>query len=451
VTDLLPSTDRPIHGPPELEAFFRASERRGSPRRLGIELEIAAVTDDLAPAPFAGPRSISALLERLVATGAWQPLREHGRTIGLARPASGERIALEPGCQLELVGAPERTLGAVVSGARARLVELVQAARESGLVLLGGGLQPFARLDALPFVPKERYAILRRHLARAGGVTMMKKTQSLQVSLDWEDERDAELLTAAAHAATPVLAALTASSPFEDGRATRELSRRLLAWEATDPARTGFAPASSYRSYVDSALDVPLVFRRERGHYHPAPSWTFRELLRRGSWPDGAPVTLGDWELHLTSIFTHVRWKRVIELRVMDAPLPEEVFAPVALVVGLLEHRPTRDAVLERLGRARDLEVALADAARRGLRGGFAGRSLREWAVELVALARRGLEARVAQGIEPASVLELLDPLEARAASGETPAEELLRVGVGGLVERLRYREEALLVARAAA
>src|SRR5207248_70875 len=100
----------------------------------------------------------------------------------------------------ELVGAPARSVAEVVVEGRARLHEIARAARASGLVLLGGGLQPFARTRDFAAMPKERYRVLERHLARRGGVDMMRKTQSLQVSLDWEDEADLVRLARAAHA-----------------------------------------------------------------------------------------------------------------------------------------------------------------------------------------------------------------------------------------------------------
>jgi hypothetical protein len=61
----------------------------------------------------------------------------------------------------------------------------------------------------------------------------------------------------------------------------------------------------------------------------------------------------------------------------------------------------------------------------------------------LVALARAGLEARVAAGLEPESAVELLAPLERRAAAGISPAVDLERVfareGSHGLASSLRY------------
>src|SRR5207253_1973593 len=110
---------------------------------------------------------------------------------------------------------------------------------------------------------------------------MMRKTQSLQVSLDWEDEADLVRLARAAHAIAGPLAALTAASPIEEGHVTGFASRRLGIWEETDPTRTGFSPVSSYEDYVRWALGVPLVFERVGTRHFTAPPWTFGELLAR--------------------------------------------------------------------------------------------------------------------------------------------------------------------------
>src|SRR5581483_9468750 len=253
-------------------------------------------------------------------------------------------------------------------------------------------------------------------------------------------------------------------------------------WRATDPSRTGFVapclePGAGYEAWLEYALSVPLLLRVSGGRYAAVPrgSGTFRDLLAAGHFPTGERPTLADWEAHLSSIFTHARWKtNVIEVRALDGPLPGELAATVALLVGLFEAK--REALHARLAHlddargaapsgpppspprglrplalparsAPELEGALDTAARHGL-GALAAE-----ASALVALAREGLEARVAGGLEPEGTPDLLRPIERRLAAGESPAAELRRAfersGPEGLAALLAYEEQRL--ARAAA
>jgi gamma-glutamylcysteine synthetase len=133
----------------------------------------------------------------------------------------------------------------------------------------------------------------------------------------------------------------------------------------------------------------------------------------------------------------------VIEQRALDGPLPGESAAVVALLIGLLEHRPSRDRALERLAWATraDLEKAFVAASERGLEAPFGKTTLGDEARALVALAHVGLEARERAGLEPAGTVALLAPVEWRALSGTTPADDLERAfWSGALLERLVIR-----------
>ena len=77
--------------------------------RIGTEHEkFGYCKDTLKPLPYAGERSILAVLEGLRDGHGWDPLIEGGNLIGLTK--DGANISLEPGGQLELSGAPLETL-----------------------------------------------------------------------------------------------------------------------------------------------------------------------------------------------------------------------------------------------------------------------------------------------------------------------------------------------------
>jgi glutamate--cysteine ligase len=133
---------------------------------------------------------------------------------------------------------------------------------------------------------------------------------------------------------------------------------------------------------------------------------------------------MGDWEVHLSTLFPEVRLKRYIELRGADAgPLPMALGLG-ALWRGLLDSADARRAAWELVASATmpEREALRREVPRAGLRARFVGRPLRELAVVLVRIARAGLVALPGSAKDVA----LLAPLEARAQSGRSPSDDLL-------------------------
>jgi glutamate--cysteine ligase len=289
------------------------------------------------------------LLLRVEGQGGWRGIREEGRLIALQGPRSS--ITLEPGGQLELSGELCPHLHCCHGDLTRHLRAVTGEAAALGLAFLGLGVQPFTPLSEIAWVPKARYGIMGPYMLRTGdlGQAMMKQTAGLQVNVDFSDEADwlAKLRTSLLLA--PVLYALFANSPLLEGRPSGFLSTRGEIWSRTDRARTGLLPAlfaegAGYAGYVDYALDVPMYFIRREGRYldltaSPLP---FRRYLREG-WR-GWRATLGDWDLHLSTIFTEVRLRPQIELRSADSLPPRHTLAVAALIKGLLYDQTSLDA-----------------------------------------------------------------------------------------------------------
>ena len=111
-----------------------------------------------------------------------------------------------------------------------------------------------------------------------------------------------------------------------------------------------------------------------------------------------------------------------MEVRGADSVSLEQTAALVALWRGLLYDESSLDAALglvPRLSFAEHLAFH-EEAQRNGLRGKLQRTSIAAMALEMVHLARVGL-----QHLDPGDV-PLLEPLEARARSGRSPAEDVL-------------------------
>ena len=135
------------------------------------------------------PGSIRDLLHGLEAFGA-TPILDHGNTIGLKQGDAS--VSLEPAGQLELSGAITRTLHETRAEFETHFEQVRAVSRGLELGFAPLGFHPLATRDAMPWMPKGRYAIMRRYMPLVGsmGLDMMTRTCTVQVNLDFESERD---------------------------------------------------------------------------------------------------------------------------------------------------------------------------------------------------------------------------------------------------------------------
>lgn len=404
---------------------------------IGIEVEVAAVDPETGQTrSYEEPAGIRALLEALIAEGPWTPGFEGPNVIALDHP-DGHKITLEPGGAVEYSSAPADALVPLVETMNATLAVLSARARELGTALLATGGLPFNRLEDTKWMPKGRYRIMRDYFTSLGDVSrlalrMMTQTLSVQTSVDYGDPVDLARKFHGLSLVAPIATALFANSPLEEGKDSGFLSRRGEIWRFTDPDRSGFVPPAlqpgmSVDDYVEWALDVPAMFRIVGSEYRPMHGKTFRAILHDG-FPDGSAPTVDDWVNHINGIFTDVRLKNVLEIRSMDGQAYSDIPSVPAFFSGLTYHRPSLDgaiALLSGLDRSKR-EAALADICRRGLHARHGDASVLELSRELVRLAREGLEARIADGLEQPGALAYLAPVEEIVATGRTRAEDLL-------------------------
>ncbi len=431
----------PVTGKAQLAEYLESGCKPRSAWRIGTEHEkFAFRLRNLSPVPFDGPDGIEALLKALTRFG-WQPVEENGRVIALDGVKGGS-ITLEPGGQVELSGAPLETIHQTCDEVHEHLRQVKEIDRELGLGMIGLGFHPKWRRDEVPWMPKGRYRIMREYMPKRGnlGLDMMTRTCTVQVNLDFENEADMVKKFRVSLALQPVATALFANSPFTEGRPNGFLSYRSQVWTDTDPDRTGdlpfvFEDGFGFERYVDYLLDVPMYFVYRDGRYIDASGQSFRDFLdgRLPALPGEVPV-LSDWADHLTTAFPEVRLKKYLEMRGADGGPWRRLCALPALWVGLLYDSTALDAAWD-LAKdwTREERAALrTQVPKLGLATPFRGGTLRDLALEVLAIARSGLENRARRDGFGESEAHFLNALFAIAESGETPADELLR----------RFREE---------
>ncbi|MGC5747564.1 glutamate--cysteine ligase [Gluconobacter sp. NFX36] len=402
-------------------------------------------------APPYEPKGIGALLQKLEGPD-WAPIHDGEALIGLAGQNSqkGRSISLEPAGQFELSGAPVVSLQETQTEMQEHFDLIRGPASELGIGFLPFGFQPLWGRDAMPWMPKSRYAIMRNYMPKVGslGLDMMTRTCTVQVNLDFGSEADMARKMRVSLALQPLATALFANSPFVEGKANGFMSNRARIWTDTDNQRAGqpslfFAEDFSFEKYVDWALDVPMYFVARDGKNIDVSGCSFRRWLNGEAQPglEGLTPTIGDFEDHLTTAFPDVRLKQFLEMRGADAGKPEMMVAQSALWVGLLYDPATLEAA-EKLVLEQPWEVyqqLRADVPAKGMQAEFPG-GLKALAKRVLTLAEQGLRARVR------NEAHFLDPLHLIAEGGPNQAEYWLALyegAWGGSVKPL-FREASI-------
>ena len=430
--------DRPLTFE-DLTAWFAAGGKPASAFRVGAEHEkIVFRKGSHAAVAYDGDRGIRALMEGMMRFG-WKATTERNATggetlIGLNRGMAN--ISLEPGGQFELSGAPLETMHDICEETGQHLEEAKLVADELGLGFLGLGFTPLWKQDDVPIMPKGRYKIMRDYMPKVGGLgrDMMFRTCTVQANLDFADEADMVAKFRVSLALQPIVTALFANSPFTEGKPNGFLSARANVWTDTDADRTGmlnfvFEDGFCFETYARYALNVPMYFAKRDGRYIDVAGRSFGAFMR-GELTElpGERATMKDWVDHTSTIFPEVRLKQYLEMRGADAGSWSRLCALPALWTGIL-YDPAAQAAAWDLCKhwtAEDRVALRADAARLGLKGTVAGRSVQAVAKDMLAIAHRGLKNRNRLSAGMVDETNYLTDLEDMADSGVTDAERLL-------------------------
>jgi glutamate--cysteine ligase len=427
--------EAPVRAVEDLEQIFHGAEKPRERHRIGAEAEkFGVLADTLEPLPYSGPRSVLAIFERLQKLHGWSPVSEAEGSPVIALERGPTSITLEPGAQLELSGAPWEDIHAIGREFDAHFAELGSISRELDLRWWSIGFHPLAKLAELPWVPKQRYGIMREFLPTRGrrGRDMMQRTSTVQANFDYASEEDAMRKFAAVIKLAPVFSAMTANAPFLEGRVSELRSERLDVWLNMDPTRSGLiervwrSEPLRYRDYVEWALDAGMFFIKRGPRLALNTGQTFRDFMLHGF--QGERATHGDWVRHLATLFPDVRLKTTLEVRTCDALPARSSMAVPALFTGLL-YDDTALAETEELGRRISFEAVLASRAevpRAGLAGRLGDRPLRALAERLLDIAAGGLRRRGRKNELGEDESIHLRPLAALVAAGKTPADELI-------------------------
>jgi glutamate--cysteine ligase len=403
--------------------------------RVGAEAEkfgVHVVTG--APVAYEGDSGVAGIMQSLAARFGWSMAAEleGGPLISLSRGRA--QVTLEPGAQLELSGAPLDDMHSIVAETQQHIDELSAICEPLGIAWLAIGFHPFARQDELPWVPKQRYSVMREYLPTRGvrALDMMRRTATVQANFDYASEEDAMRKLRLALRLSPIVTAMFANSPLCERRATGGRTERARVWLAVDPDRQGllpklWRPAARLADYVEWALDAPMFLFKREHHAVRNTGQTFRSFMERGF--EGHVATLADWELHLNTLFPEVRLKHTLEVRGADSVPRRFAAALPALWTGILyDDKALTEA--ERLSESwtfEEMEALRPAVAEKALAATLRSVPIAEPARALLDIAAGGLRRRARYDRSGADESVHLASLGALVAAGRAPADDLLR------------------------
>lgn len=417
-----------------LTHLFRSEIRKSAHRKIGLEVERIATWKDGLPFRYQDGKDgkhpgARTLLETLERSYGWKGIRTaSGEILGLELPEG--KVTLEPGSQIEFAVWPQDHLQNVDEIVREYEQKVDHVIKNwDGLSFVKVAVNPVHRMDQLDLIPSARYAIMDKLLSRTGkyGTTMMRRTCSVQINLDYTSEEEAIEMLRTSLLLAPISTALFANSPLLEGKLTGFLSTRAEVWRQTDPARTGllaeaFSTGFNFDSYAQYLWKLPLMFvQSDSGDYVDAEGNSLESISKgalRGV--SAGPINMRS---AVQQLFTEGRLKPgYVEVRSVDGQLPDYRMAATAFWTGVLYSDSGRKLAFELLGHlsADQLSELWNLTSRQGLKTEYMEIRVQNVAEKLAQQSKKFLSER------GKNEEKYLNPLMENVKRGVSPAENFL-------------------------
>ena len=327
----------------------------------------------------------------------WEFQYEKDFLIGLKR--ENQKITTEPGFQYELSGAPFKNIHLVCSENSSHFDELKDVFNLISVTTSSIAYDPFNKLVDIPKNPKERYKIMTAEMPKVGKLSldMMYKTAGIQINFDYVSEEDFEKKFKIGNYLAPLTIALFANSPFKENKFSGYLSYRGKVWQETN--RGGIMPIAfekvDFEKYIDHAINYSILLPKKNDNYHSPNGQTFKDYLNGNlSFLKGQKPTLKDFENHLSTIFTEVRLKQVIEFRSLDTCNFGCICNGPSFFTGLIYGSLEETYEIIKNWKKEEVMEAYLNAPRKGLNTLLNKKKLIDWGKIFLNLSKKGLEKR---------------------------------------------------------
>lgn len=313
-------------------------------------------------------------------------------------------LTIEPGGQIEYGSTPFTDIHHLHKEWQLYQKNLFKVCMDENLTLLDFSTEPIYIPAHIPIIDIKKYHIMHERFSRTGklGHWMMKNSASLQINLDYTSQQEAAQMAFISDCLQPFLFLMFANAPFTKGKPAGTRNLRIDFWDNTDTPRCGYLLDHGIQSteklllnYANLVYKTPAIFiTSNKGVVQ-----SFDGLL--GEWlielSKGNRLTKEAIKIALHQIFTHVRFKNILEIRGPDRPPFGFEMAPVALVTGLLRPPIIRERLLEIVSswsphdrRTVQQKASILDLTQTA----YNGKSFRDWIERFFEMALEGLDIR---------------------------------------------------------
>ena len=265
--------------------------------------------------------------------------------------------SLEPGGQLEWASSPFVSLHEINSQWNDHVSLLENLCDNNKLIPIDFALDPVYRPKEIDLINMKKYHLMNEKFKSTGGCGswMMRSSASVQVNIDMACKSDGENMAFIADCLQPFCSFLFSNVPFISKKCVENKNYRLQVWNNTDMSRCGHLfdhginqNQNLIESFIDYMLSVPAIFivnkESKITEYEGALGKWLHLLNEKGG------LTSEHIQLALHQIFTHVRFKHVLEVRGADRPPFGYELAPAAFWCGLLTTEGVQEKLLEMVG-----------------------------------------------------------------------------------------------------
>lgn len=316
--------------------------------------------------------------------------------------------SLEPGGQVEWASKPAVTIHELNDELNTIKNAVKIVCSENDLTVVDLSLDPVYGPNEIKLINQKKYQLMHKRFTSSGtlGPWMMRNTASVQINIDLLDKQDAEECGFIADCISPFAAMMFSNAPFMKSQPVGYENIRYKIWADTDSPRCGYfmdhgmndsnGLISQFAEYI---LDVPVIFttpdqQNEVGYFNG----TIGEWLT--AIEEKKQIKYDDIKTALHQIFTHNRFKSVLEIRSPDRPPHGYELAPAAYWTGLMEKGKIRESLLETLSSwtikertAMNLKALSIDIKQDGPKQ----KSILQWLEWFAELALEGLENRASR------------------------------------------------------
>ena len=420
-----------------IDYFFEGTKLKNQ-LKIGVEHEKFVLNKDtLQPLTYEGEGGILDIFKSLIDLG-WSPIIEGEKEKIIALKRGYEFITLEPGGQLELSGAQLSSIHQTCTETTNHLNEIKSLSNKFNFILLGIGVEPKLILEDFPWMPKDRYSIMKKYMPKVGdlGHHMMKRSCTSQINFDYFSEKDMIKKFRILLNFESIGTAIFANSPFDKGRPSKYKSLRSHFWHHTDKERTGITPFVfshdfNFESYADYALNVPMYFIKRNNKYIDMTSLSFKDFLnnKSNSAGDKFEPSINDWSDHISTLFPQVRLKQYLEVRSIDACSWKVICAPPAFWTGILYDNESMNEAYELTQDWTDEERLFLNlqVPEHGLNTRFRGQTILQIANKLLEISEQGLKRRnILSSDKKYNEMHYLSGVKENLSKGMSPADLLM-------------------------